>query len=476
MSKLGRSIIRRGHRDSEKGDAVTVNFIADPWEWNSLGPMKIGDLSWITAYQEFKTRLHWLLLWNDEVQIVDSIVLFNRQFEQWFCKAKDRSGGREALEKVFEEKALRIALRKDQHREFASLTEIDAEQVRGNPEFRWFYDGAPSQDFVSDLDAYLGLPSPRYPIRYEGWRRPNRMRDCFVAALERNSDFEAIYREFQLLREGLPVNIAEDLRSVPGDNWRRSELYTRLGYGLDQRGQVVQKQADLAELPDQIRGEILRLINWSWYFAIHEVIRSSTRFPGEAPLAALYQMFPPSRFGLTRDQEEEEARWLQGTLQDVDVGSVRLEGDVYALLDRLKTFDLEDFWTLRQTSVFKNYRQLYADFEAAGPRALDNHKLCRSVVNAKFRCLVELGNKCEVRITQSGLGSIMLKFLAQPAGAKIIAWGIGLVPAILMGIPSVAGVLDRPIVWLSARVQHIGTRERPLRAKVRYIGPIRTSD
>jgi hypothetical protein len=387
---------------------MPVNFIADPWEWGSLGPMQRGDRRWTTAYQKFKTRLHWLLLWNDEVQIVDSFVLFNRQFEQWFNQAKNRSDGRKALEGVFGEKALRIALRKDRTKEFATLTEIDAEQVRGNPEFRWFYGGAPLQDFVRELDAYLGLPDPRYSTRYEGWRRPNRMRDVFVAALERSPELDDIYREFRPLREGLPPEIAEDLRSIPGDNWRRSELYTRLGYGLDPQGQVVQQGADLAKLPDGLRREMLRLVNWSFYFAIHDVFRLPSRFPGERPPTALYQLFPPSRSGLRRDQEEEEGRWLQCKLQDVDVGSVQLEGDVDALLDRLRKFDLEDIWKLRQISAFKDYRQLYADFEAKGPSASEDLKLCVSVVNAQFKCLAELGSQCDVRITQSGGGAITL--------------------------------------------------------------------
>jgi hypothetical protein len=140
---------------------VIVNFIADPWEWGSPQEwdsppvMRKGDPDWIAAYREFKTRLHWLLLWHDEVQILDSFVLFNTQFEQWFLQTKRRPRGRIALEKVFREKALRIALRKDRTRKFTRLTEIDAAQVRGNREFRWFYGGSPTQDFVRELDTYL---------------------------------------------------------------------------------------------------------------------------------------------------------------------------------------------------------------------------------------------------------------------------------------------------------------------------------
>jgi hypothetical protein len=68
---------------------VNVNFIADPWEWGDLVPNPIpGNEPWDRAYRDFKTRLHWLLLWSDQVQVVDSFVLFNRQFEQWFREAQ----------------------------------------------------------------------------------------------------------------------------------------------------------------------------------------------------------------------------------------------------------------------------------------------------------------------------------------------------------------------------------------------------
>jgi hypothetical protein len=455
---------------------MPVNFIADPWEWGSLGRIEMGDRCWTTAYQEFKARLHWLLLWNDEIQVVDSFVLFNRQFEQWFDQAKARSTGRKALEGVFRERAIRVALRSDRASEFSTLTEIDAIQVRGNPEFRWFYGGSPSQNFIRELDAYLNLPDLRYAARYQGWRRPNRMRDCFAASLERVTGLEAIYREFRLLREALPARVAKDLLSVPGDDWRRSKLYTRLGYGLDEKGRTVRKGADLAKLPDELRRQMRRLVDWSFYFGVHDALRPlPSRFPGDNPPAAFYELFPPSRKGLTHDQEKEEGSWLQETLRDVDVGSVRLEGDMDALFGRLREFDLEDFWALRQRSSFKDYRQLYADLEAKGPDGFKDLTLCSSVVSAKFRCLAELGSMGGVQITQGGAGAITLGFLAHPVGTSLVAWGLVLL-ARAKGVPIVAGVLARPIAWLSTRLQHVGTRDRPLRAKVRYVGPIRTSD
>ena len=62
-----------------------------------------------------------------------------------------------------------MALRKgDSKRTFTTLQEIDTAHIRGNPEFRWYFDGPPSKGFAKLMDAYLGLPNLAYSLKYEG--------------------------------------------------------------------------------------------------------------------------------------------------------------------------------------------------------------------------------------------------------------------------------------------------------------------
>jgi hypothetical protein len=444
---------------------MPVNYIADPWEHRSYSSDNDRD---------FQTRLHWLLLWNDEVRVADSFLLFNRQFERWFYQTKARAKGRQALEGIFAGKAFRVALRTNEQMECSTLMEVDRRFVRGNPDFRWYYDGPPTKRFISEIDKYLGLPDPRYSARYETSQRPNRMRECFVAALERTRGFEAVYDEFQGLRQKMPLNVANALRAIPAAEWRRSDLYTRLGYGLDRNGNVIQKGADLAVLNKVLRNDILRLIDWCYYFAVHNSLGLPTRFPGNALPLSLFELFPPTRAGLSLQQEEEEARWLQHALADTNVGSVRFEGDFDMLWKQLQALELEDFWQLRQTSAFKDYRQLQEDFETKGINALHDFSFRTSLVNAQFQCLSELGGKCGVQIKPSGLGAHLLRF-ASLGGAKLLTWGLAVVLA-SKGIPAASTLIERPITFLTARFQHTGTRKKPVKARVTYIGSIRSSD
>jgi hypothetical protein len=152
----------------------------------------------------------------------------------------------------------------------------------------------------------LGLPDSRYPVQDEGWRRPNTLRDCFVAAFDHTPKSDGKYREFRLIRETLPSEVTENLLSMPGDDWRRSDLYTRLGYGIDQEGGVISAGADLAWLRKDLREQMRRLIDWSFYCGVHKALELPTRFPGKGPPSAFYELLLPSTVGLNQIQGEDE--------------------------------------------------------------------------------------------------------------------------------------------------------------------------
>jgi hypothetical protein len=84
------------------------NYIADPHALSDaayLGPI------WLDNYATFKSRLNWLLLWNDEVHVFDSFFLFNRQFEHWFMKAREEPKSDGALRELFASGAVKPRVR-----------------------------------------------------------------------------------------------------------------------------------------------------------------------------------------------------------------------------------------------------------------------------------------------------------------------------------------------------------------------------
>src|SRR5579863_8368132 len=84
------------------------NYIADP---HALDEHPYLSAGWLENYRLFKSRLNWLVLWNDEVHIFDSFFLFNRQFEYWFMKGQENSASDQALRSLFNSGVIKPRIR-----------------------------------------------------------------------------------------------------------------------------------------------------------------------------------------------------------------------------------------------------------------------------------------------------------------------------------------------------------------------------
>lgn len=449
---------------------MAANFIADPEEWRDRRPTKIGDNGWNIAYTEFKSRFHWLFLWNNEVQVIDTFVLFNRQFEHWFSLAEPS-----LVEKMFAEHAFNVAFR-NYPKAFQTLREIDEEQVRGNPDFRWFFWGRPDLAFVVELSRKLSQMN--YPIQYEAKSRPGVTRDCFRAALEKTERLESMYDQFKDLRERLDPKVSRLLLNTEEYGWRRSALYTRLGLGVDEDGRDVKEGADLAEQPIEVRNELKRLVDWCWYIAIDDSLQPlASRFPTRTPPTAFFSVLPR---GDTFNQEKNEAIWMQHALQNVDAGSVVFDGDRETLFSRFRDLPFDRVWKLRESSEFRDYRSLYESYEkleaeVTGSNVRRLFDLSNAIVRAMFRCLVALGKECGVTIKESPVGQRTLRFLAKQIGTNRIIWGLVLLDR-MQRTPVTEEIVQARVSWFTARILRIGTREKPLHAYVQVLGPIWTRE
>jgi hypothetical protein len=189
------------------------------------------------------------------------------------------------------------------------------------------------------------------------------------------------------------------------------------------------------------------------------------------------------RPGLTFPENYPGEAWLQATLRDVDVGSVKLEGaDIALLLERFTELDLPTVWSLRESPEFKNYHEAYQDFEleAGTLNRSEWNKIARRVVSAKFSCLSKLGRICGLNISESPTGTRVLRLWGEPIGRNLVALGL-----VLMDIPLIEKLRDfpvfekgikQPITWFTASILPFGTRERPLRASVNLVGTVLTHD
>lgn len=460
----------------------TVNFLADPHEWVSPRGLKHLDEAWLVNYERFKGRLNWLLLWNDEVRILDSFVLFNRQIERWVQSAQQSSRTRSALERLFNSDAFRVALRSgDGKRTFSTLQEIDAAHMRGNKDFRWYYDGPPSQNFIKLMDAYLGLPSATYSIRYEGTSFGPRMAAYFDAAFDRTTTLEGIYEEFADLREKMPADAPERLRNLTEGAWRRSTLYTILGFGIDEHGDPLPASPNVSDFSEPVRNRFRTLVDSVWHRTIHQNLAIPTRYPGEPPAPAFWQPSQSSAANVL-GRTDQDAEWINSVLMDKQVGAAHIEGDVGLLFGRIATLDVAEVSGLREHSVLKEYRQKYSDFEAQGAKAFADAQLLNELARVTVSGLRQVGAAVGVEIKEVGHGPATVRLLSGHVAPKLFAYGM----AILVGDPTIHGHqlplqgalkavgLDQGIRWLATKFVDVGTPSKPLELKATYVGPVQS--
>lgn len=191
-----------------------VNFIADPWEWPLQKPLRHKDEYWYARYRRFKLRLHWLLLWYDQIQVLDSFALFNRQIEHWVQDTPKQEGrpAQSVIERLLgSDRAIVFPLRSKTSRgEFQCLRDVDEAHVRVNPTFVWYPDGAPRKTFSKCLDRYLGLPNEGSPIYRIGQHR-EMLQSAFDRAMGDGKDFDPLHEEFSDLAKRLSVDSTKEL-------------------------------------------------------------------------------------------------------------------------------------------------------------------------------------------------------------------------------------------------------------------------
>ena len=169
-----------------------VNFIADPWEWPN--PVSHLDRQWRRNYGSFRTCMHWLLLWYDEVWIQDTYAIFNRQFEHWFETARQASPPQQrALAELFHRGVMRVPIRQRREQSFSSVAQVYANDTRENADFVWYHDKWPEKEFFTRLDSYLAPHGPLLP--YDARAVPNKIESAFNAIIDRTpglTDFRRI--------------------------------------------------------------------------------------------------------------------------------------------------------------------------------------------------------------------------------------------------------------------------------------------
>lgn len=468
-----------------------ANFIADPWEWVPPGTILPSD-DWLRRrYEEFRSRLHWLFLWYDQVQFLDTFVLFNKQIEAWERESHRTKCGTEAFEKLAgEEKALRIVLRTDPAGNvFNSLEAVDQRQVRGNKNFIWYPDGPPNPGFARRLDGYKGLISDQ-PYRMSDHKKE--MSKAFSAVLstepEANSD---LAREYPALRE-LNQETLEQLMNLIGDDWRRSNIYTILGFGVSVRERRLQPRQPLIKLPLKIRESLRRFANDCYYRAVNHDLRVKSRFPGDRPPSAFELFFPVSGTGSIYPQDE--ASWsLRTELYTREAGPACLTGDVSMLFNRFRALELDQIRKLRHSGPFPDYRARYRDYEVADKLSSKSNEIRADIASLRASCLEELGKACSVPITRASYGNSCLAWRIAHVSASVVAAGlvhVGLGKAELHGLPwwakSIAEAsIDTPVLagigktmtWLTVNYYRL-QEGRPNAAPTRFLvdGAVKTSD
>jgi hypothetical protein len=456
-----------------------VNFIADPWEWPE--PVAHLDAQWLSNYRTFRARLHWLLLWYDEVWLQDSFAIYNRQFEHWFSnKRKASLSKQQALANLFEGRAIRIPLRQRGGYYYQSISDVYERDMRANPEYLWYHDGWPPAQFFADLDLYHG----RSLLHYDGAAFPNRLEVAFNSAVDRTAELGELFDDFAELRAALSPGMLRQLRERigHGTNWRRSVIYRLLGIGVDNDGQRVAPSLDLSQ---PAKSALRILVDGCAHHAIDLTLDRPTRFPSTTPITSLY--------GLHRmPSVPDPFKDIHALLSSEDIAAIALEGDVTHLFQQFAELDFQSICRLRNSTCFAEYRELYRKFEER--KHSRDRMLLTAVAKQALACLREVGTLCAISITE-GRGPAVLRWLSEPAGSNYVAWGLGIVlgGAVALAAPKVTGnpfsavagagaaaavarISQPSIVWLTTHMQPVGRPERPLNLRVSYMGGIKRDD
>ena len=291
--------------------------------------------------------------------------------------------------------------------------------------------------------------------------------------MNRTAGLETLYEEFGTLRESLPADAAREILGLATDQWRRSYLYTLLGYGVDSGGRFISEGASLSEVPPNVRQELRRLIDWCWYCSIHESVRLASRFAGSRPPEAFFELFPP---------DEISPEWATALSQPAQTDLVLLEGDVRLLLDRFGNLEGPDIWHLRNLHSFKDLRELQIRYAACKDDS-EALTLRHGLAKQAAACLVHLGEQCGAHVAESVRGETAIQVLTHEKTGRLITHGLALLflgtahdaPAVLHSL--LAGELVYwSVVSLAAQIYRV-QEDMPTRVRVRdleYKGPIKT--
>lgn len=466
---------------------LEVNFIADPWEWRRDSRLYLSDPFRDRAYREFKSRLHWLLLWYDKVLILDTFVLFNRQIERWVEEVLGRGGdSKRALERLLgNDQAIRVRLRNDPS--CSTLTDIDAKHVRGNNGFVWYPDGPPKESFLKVLDEYFPTHTED---TYSIADHREKMCHAFEAAtsphVEPTDDGYEVYREFEDLRKMLLPHpkVVPALRDQVDGQWHRSTLYKVLGYGLDKNRGRLRPQIDISS---EARNRLRELSDHCYHQAINHDLKSPSRFPGQTPPASFELLFPNAAPGSILVQAEESLK-MRSEFFERDVGKVCLNHDVEPFFRELGELSLEKICELRLSSQFREFRERYAEFERAGESAWNNQNLLREIVARVVPCMQLAGCAVGVSVERTHSSAVRVGFAIVPVARRLVAWGLAvhISPTPGREIPDfvvdealrVGGNIGLDSVrWLAARFRRGTPSSGPIRLTLNYhLGGVITSN
>lgn len=455
-----------------------VNFIADPWEWPN--PVSYLDRQWLRNYGFFRTRLHWLLLWYDEVWIQDSFAIYNRQFERWFETARLGSISQQrALADLFGKGAVQVPIRQRSGQSFSCVAEVYNRDMRNNADYIWYYDGWPKDTFFKHLDSYLASKGPLF--HYDGKAVPTKLESAFNAVMEPIHGLEDLYNEGSELREEFQPGYLKEFREMVGEgsNWRRSFVYRLLGIGIDNSGGQI---AGALDIPNHLKSHIQRLIDVCAYHAVDLTLGIPTRFPRNTPLTPYYDLYSPT-------QKQDHLCELTDLLQNLDVGAIAFEGDILNLFQRFSKLKFEEVYRLRESTCFTEYRRMYRELEDKGQASKEKAFLV-SVAKQALACLSKLGNYCGVEVKEASRSTAVVRWLSEPVGSKLMATGLGIVLGGAVSFATFAlnkdllnamwagaraaietvSVVQPTIIWLTVSIQPVGNRQRPIPVRLTYAG------
>ena len=458
-------------------NSLSVNLIADPWEW----PCSIPLSRWKRKrkYLSFKFRLHWSLLWHHEVQILDTFPLFNPDFEYYFNEQETNPGSEAAFIGLMgpsDQGGLRIALRKPKKSSsaFKKLQDVDKKHVHGNESFIWYPGGEiPSPSFAKKLDTYLQLPSASYDTSYMIGDHCEQMHQAFLAAFHRTDGLVDIYNEFSDVREELMLRPGwfEEFEKVIENRWRRSTVYRLLGWGLDGKGQPLQPHRSAECLALDVRSRLRQLADASYHMAIDSDLKMPSRFPGERPPMNLLPLFHHGYGSIVANEDDADIDFANSTLLSKGAGLACIEGRVDLLLAGVRDLTVDRIYNLRGREVFLEYRNLYAKF--AAQEQWSDSKLMSEITRQVRGCMKEIGKACGVPITDSKTQRALVAFARCSLTSTATTISLAIITKSLL-----AG-LAKPVVDsffnIASITQPVGTRKNPARYRIKEAGSFRNA-